>query len=1013
VNLAEGAYNHRRSILFLLATFSVAGLYSALVLPVSLFPQVTFPRVVVSIDAGDRPAERMAVEVTQPVEEAVRSIPGVQSLRSTTSRGSAQISINFGWGQDMVAATLQTESAINLILSSLPPETKFDVRRMDPTVFPVVGYSLTSDVRSLVDLRDIALYQIRPALTTIPGVASIGVLGGETAEYRVTVDPEKLASFGLTVADVGAALSASNVVSAVGRLEDHNKLYLILSNPQFNNIDEISQTVLRSGSNGLVLVEDVATVSESAAPQWTRVTADGHDAVLFQVYQQPDGNTVQIQRQLRPKLAELQERLPPDVRIANWYDQSELIVASAKSVRDAVVVGVALAAVVILLFLRNLKLTLIAVIAAPTVLATTILLLFVFHMSFNIMTLGGMAAAVGLIIDDAIVMIERILHRLQTGTGDFNGRITRAVTELTRPLVGSSLSTIIIFAPLAFLTGVTGAFFKALSLTMAAALLISFSVAWLVVPIVARTLLRERDAEHHAGGALSNALRGGYARLMHLVLRQPWVILFAIAALLSVGWVCYQHTGTGFMPSMDEGGFILDYRAPSGTSLTDTDRMLRQVETILQDTPEVQTYSRRTGIQLGGGLTEGNEGDFFIRLKPLPRRGLDEVVDEVRQRVESSIPGLQIEMARLMEDLIGDLTAVPQPIEIKLYSDDGQLLGELAPKVAVEIEKIGGIVDVNDGVVLAGDALEIHVNREQAALEGMAADSITQVLNGYLTGMVTTQIQSGPKMIGLRVWIPSSDRMTVKDIESLRLTAPDGHQFPLKRVAQVETIRGQPQIDRDNLKQMVAVTARISGRDLGSTIRDVTEVLDRAGFLPDGVYYQLGGLYEQQQLAFRGMLVVFATAVLFVFVLLLFLYESFRVAVSMMVIALLAVAAVFIGLWLTGTELNITAMMGMTMVVGIVTEASIFYYSELQELEIEEEDQRERLFRAGVNRFRPIAMTTSTAILALSPLALGIGQGPAMQQPLAIAIVSGLAVKLPLVLIVLPALLAMSRSSAR
>jgi CzcA family heavy metal efflux pump len=1004
MTFTEWVQAHHRSILFLLSAFGVAGLVSSLSVPVSLFPEVQFPRVVINLDAGDRPAERMAIEVTVPVEQAVRAVPGVRSVRSTTSRGSADVSINFDWGQDMVAAMLQVESAVNTVLGSLPPGTAFDVHRMDPTVFPVLGYSLTSDTRSLVELRDLALYQIRPVLSTVSGVARIQVQGGATAEYQVLIDPGKLDSFGLTLDDVAGALSAANILTAVGKLEEHNKLYLILSDTQFHDADQVAQTILRSGANGLVRLDDVAVVSRGTSPQWIRVTADGHDAVLIQVYQQPGGNTVRIADQIKVQLAGLNTRLPADVHIANWYDQSTLIVASAASVRDAIVIGVIFAALILWLFLRNVRVMLIAVITVPTVLATTVLLLFVLHMSFNIMTLGGMAAAVALIVDDAVVMIEHIIRRLRGGSGHYRARVMNAAAEFTRPLAGSSASTIIIFAPLAFLSGVTGAFFKALSLTMAASLIISFVIAWLAVPLLALHVMRQEDADQKEGGALTERVHAVYRRLMHHLLQRPRLILLVIVPLLAVGWLCYQQIGSGFMPVMDEGGFILDYVAPPGASLTESDRLLRQVEAILRATPEVQTYSRRTGTQLGGGLTEPNQGDFFVRLKPLPRRPIDEVMDDVRQRVEQSVPGLEIELLQLMEDLIGDLTAVPQPIEIKLFSDDNAVLRTVAPNVADAISNVHGVVDVKNGIVLAGDALDIRVDREKAALEGVAPDSVTRMLDADLGGIVTTQIQHGPKMVGVRVWIPHTSRAMIRDVEVLRLRAPDGHLFPLRRVASISIITGQPEITRDNLKQMVAVTGRISGRDMGSTVRDVTAILNRPGLLPGGVYYTLGGLYEQQRIAFRGLVVVLAAAVVLVFVLLLFLYESFRVALAMLLNTLLAMAAVFIGLWLTNTELNITAMMGMTMIVGIVTEVAIFYYSEYHEME-DAVTPHDRFIIAGQNRMRPIAMTTCAAILALLPLALGIGQGAAMEQPLAIAIISGLVVQLPLVLTVLPLLL--------
>ncbi len=995
---------HHRSILFLLAAFAVGGVFTGLRMPVSLFPQVIFPRVVVSLEAGDRPAERTAIEVTWPVEEAVRSVPGVRSVRSDTSRGSAEVSINFDWGVDMIAAMLQVESSIQQVQGGLPPGTVFSVRRMDPTVFPVLGYSLTSDTCSLVKLRDLALYQIRPVLSTVPGVARVGVLGGASAEYQVIVDPDRLHSFGLALSDVADALVASNIIQAVGRLEEDYKLYLILSNTQFEDFDQIGRTILRSGENGLVRLEDIATVRRGTSPLWIRVTADGHDAVLFQIYQQPGGNTVQIARDCIAKLQGMHSRLPADVHVSNWYDQSELILASALSVRDALLIGVGLAVLVLLLFLRNLKMMLIAAIAVPMVLAATVLVLAVLGMSFNIMTLGGMAAAVALIIDDAIVMIEHIVRRLREKGPDVRERITSAAAEFTRPLAGSSASTIIIFAPLAFLTGVTGTFFKALSLTMASGLAISFLVAWLAVPLLSVHLLRQRDAEQQEGGFLTERFRGAYAGLMRRVLPRPWIVVLIVAPLLFVGYLSYQQTGSGFMPSMDEGGFILDYRARAGTSLSETDRLLRQVEGILHATPEVRTYSRRTGLCLGEHVTEANEGDFFVRLKPMPRRGLDEVMDDIRQRVERGVPGLEIEMAKLMEDLIGDLTAVPQPIEIKLFSDDGELLRRLAPRVAKAVKKVPGVVDVKDGIVLAGDALDIRVDRVKAALEGMTTDGVTRAMEGYLRGIVTTEVQRGPKMIGLRVWVPEADRATASAIERLRLHGPDGHLFPLRRIAEIRPVVGQPQIMRDDLKRMVAVTGRISGRDMGSTVREVIAVLDRPGLLPGAVYYRLGGLYEQQRIAFRSMITVFASAVVLVFVLLLFLYERFHVAIAMMFTTLTAMAAVFIGLWLTGTELNITAMMGMTMIVGIVTEVAIFYYSEYTDLPVGTPRHR-RLTLAGQNRMRPIAMTTLAAILALSPLALSLGEGSSMLRPLAIAIISGLAVQLPLVLIVLPALL--------
>lgn len=1001
--MTEWAYYHRRSILFALTLLAIAGLFVANRLPVSLFPQIIFPRVVINMDAGDRPAERMVIEATVPVEEAVRSVPGVLSVRSTTTRGSADISINFVWGIDMVSAMLQVESALNQIRSALPPALAFTVRRMEPTVFPVLGYSLTSAKQSQVALRDVAQYQIKPLLTSITGVATVEVLGGAIAEYQVIINQGRLNSFGLSMDDVAKSLSAANVIHAVGRMEQNYKLYLLLANTQLQNPEQIAQTVLRSGKNGLVFLEDVAEVVLATSPQWQRVTADGKDAVLFQIIQQPDGSTVDISHAVEEKLAAYKKHAPADIKIAKWYDQSDLIVASALSVRESLLVGLGLAVITLWVFLRNGKITLIAAITVPMALAATTLILYVMGQSFNIMTLGGMAAAVALIIDDAIVMIEHIMRRLRDGAGTTLERIHNAATEFSKPLAASSAATIVTHIPLAFLSGVSGSFFKALSLTIASVLGISFIVAWLAVPLLASHSLGEKDLEQEAHSKITHWLHSHYARLMRQILLHPLWVIAALALLITGGFFSEQQNGSGFMPAMDEGGFILDYRAASGTSVSETDRLLRQVETIIQNTPEVETYSRRTGLSLGGHITEANEGDFFVKLKPLPRRPLAEVMDDMRQQVLVHVPGLEIEMAKLMEDMIGDLTAVPQPIEIKLYADDGGLLATLAEKIAKGLEKIPGIVDINNGVVPSGDALNINIFRDKAALEGVTVEDVRLALNNYLTGAISTQIQQGIKMVNVRLWIPEGERSTVSALEKLHIRALDGHLIPLKRIAEITHEAGQAQIHRDNLKRMVAITARINGRDLGSTIAEITQVLDQPTMLPREVYYQIGGLYAEQQIAFRDMLVVFIAAVALVFLLLVYLYESFRVALAMILTTLSSMAAVFIGLWVTDTELNIMAIMGMTMVIGIVTEVAVFYYSEYES--VLDATGIQRMIAAGNNRMRPIAMTTIAAIFALMPLAIGMGAGSEMLKPLAIALVSGLIIQIPLVLVVLPAFL--------
>jgi CzcA family heavy metal efflux pump len=1006
MSLAHWVSQHRRSVLFLLFVAAIGGVVSGLSLPVALFPNVSYPRVRVTLDAGDRPADMMVAQITRPVEQAVRSVPGLLDVRSTTSRGSAEISLTFKWGLDMNVVELQVESAVSRVLPSLPAGTSFEASRMNPTVFPVAAYSLTSDELSQAQLRDIGQYQLVPLLSAIAGVASVDVQGGDVREFHVQTDPALLASYGLTMSDLSSALSAGNVLQVVGRLEDRHKLLLAVANNSLKSVQDIADTIVKATPNGAVRLSDVAKVYEGAAPNYTIVTADGHKAVLLQVFQQPDGNTVQIVHDVAKALADFKPKLPPGLAIHNWYDQSQLILASAGSVRDAILFGVVLAGLVLFVFLRNLKITAIVLVFVPTVLAATVLILFLFGMSFNIMTLGGMAAAIGLVIDDAIVMIEQIAKRLTREVENIHDTIREAVGDFLSPLAGSSLATIIIFFPLAFLSGVTGAFFKALSLTMASALIISFFAAWFVVPLLADYLINRKDAETEHRGRLYDRVVRAYETAFERVRAKPLLLMGVLAAALATGGLAYTQVGTGFMPSMDEGGFIVDYIAPPGTSLEGTNRMLEEVEKIIRATPEVETYSRRTGTQLGGGLTEANTGDFFIRLKPLPRRPIDEVMTDIAHQVEDKVPGLEIETAQLMEDLIGDLTAVPQPIEIKIFGDDAGALRAVAPKVADLIGTVRGVTEIKDGIVLAGDGLAIDIDPIRAGLEGLTPQAVAQQLDGYISGTVATEVPEQDRVIGVRVWVPPRVRGSITDLRNVLVAAPDGHKVALSRIANLHILTGQPEITRDNLKTMVAVTARIEGRDMGSTVSDVKKAIDNSNLITGGMYYRLGGLYEQQQIAFRGLMAVIAAAFFLVFLLLLFLYERFDFAVSIILMPLLAMPFVFVGLWLTGIELNISAMMGMTMVVGIVTEIAIFYFSEYEFLLARGADPAEARLNAGRNRFRPIAMTTLAAILALLPLALALGQGAAMQQPLAVAIISGLVVQMPLVLIVMPQLTA-------
>ncbi|HDL17506.1 MAG TPA: efflux RND transporter permease subunit [Bacteroidetes bacterium] len=995
--------NHTKSILFIVVILSFAGLFAAFKLPVALFPNIAFPRIVVSADAGDMPADRMMITVTRKLEEAVNSIPDVLTVRSTTSRGATELSINFHWNIDMIKAELLVNNAITQVRSDLPARFQFRVRRMNPTIFPIIGYSLISKSRSLVDLRNFAEYVLRPVLTSIDGVANVVVLGGRTKEYQVIVNPERLRSFDLSMSDLIDAIRNTNIISSVGKIEQDYQLYLTLVDGQYSDVKQVGHTVVKIHDHMPVFLDDVAVIRESSRPEWTRVTSNGREAVLLNVYQQPGGNTVKIDTEIKKTLASMQDRIPGDISVSKFYDQSDLIVESMKNVRDSIVVGIFLAVIILFAFLRNWKITLIASLDVPLTIAITILAMNALKMSFNIMTLGGMAAAIGLIIDDAIVVVENIIRHLALRRQTPNEAVHSSLKEILHPILGSSFSTIVVFAPLAFLTGVTGAFFKSLSLTMAISLLVSMLLSMFFIPILSHRFISRKDAEkQEKPGQLFALLHKFYETTMAFLFKRKYLTFIFAGILLISSYFLYKGLPSGFLPRMDEGTFILDYRTPPGTSLQETNRVMMQIEKVLTTIPEIVSYSRRTGLQLGGGLTEANSGDFLVRLAHKRSRNIQQITDATRTKVLKNVPGVEIEFAQLMGDLIGDLTAVPQPIEIKIFGNDYNQIHQMSRKVVNEIQKIRGVVDIYKGVTIAGSSIIIKVDNLRAGLFGLTADDVRREVNAAIKGTVASEIQDQQYMSGIRVWSPLNVRRDLDRIKHLRIYSPKGDYISLGSVADLQVQTGQPELTRENLKQMIAVKARISGRDMGSTLREIQSKIKQDISLPQNVFIKYGGLYREQQKSFKGLLIVLIMAVLLVFSVQLLEFESFKIPAIILAIDFLSLFGVFLLLRLTGVALNISSMMGMIMIIGIVAENAIFLIHYIQLFRKEGVSINEAIIKAGKVRMRPIIMTTLAAVLALMPLAIGIGAGAQMQQPLAISVIGGFSLSAFLLLFVLP-----------
>ena len=1003
--------HHRRALLSVAIALALAGLFVGIALPVGLFPVTSFPRIRIEVSAGSMPSKQMLIDVTEPLEEVARAVPGAVDVVSTTSRGSAEIFVDFPWSFDMNQALLRIDAAFAQKMPDLPQGTAYDAIQMSPNaIMPFISYALISKKESPAALRRLAKYQITPLLTGIPGIRQVGVMGGQTPEVEVNLDPQKLRAYGLALSDVAQTISKTNAITAVGRLEDNDLLYLVIDNNALTSVKSVADIALRTAQGGIVRLSDLGKVALGSVPQWLLVNDNGKPAVTFDVYQQDSADSLSLAKKVEARLSDFMKTQPKSIKLFKWYDQTELVRSSIGAVEEAILIGLVFAGFVVLGFLRNWRVTLVAMAIVPLSVLTTVLLLYLLGMTFNIMTLGGIAAAIGVLIDDAIVMIEHIARRTGTpGLADPNKKVLEAAREFLSPLFGSSLATIIIFIPLAFLPGVTGAFFKFLSLTMASALIISLILTAVVVPLLARHFIdfrRWQDPGHDQEGWLVKT----HGRLLRIVFEKPAWIVGSVLVLIAAGYLAYSHVGTGFLPRMDEGGFVLDYQTAPGTSLSETNRELEEVEGILKKNPYVYTYSRRTGAGLGGDLTETYQGDFFVRLvDPSKRPSIWTIMDQINHDITTQVPGIDFDTHQLLSDMIGDMVGRRQPVVISLSAKNPDILDTIAPKVADAISKVPGIqpASVNDGVIPAGDALEIHVDPAAAATQGMTPEDVKEQLYHYLHGAVVTRYLGNVQDVGVRVWLGSRHSSLYKDqLGELLIRSPTGHEFPLKTVARIAFVSGQPQITRDNLAQIVAITAEIGGgHDLGSTIAAVQKVLHQPGLLPRDVYYSIGGAYKQQQMALDGMIKAFAAAAVAEFILLLFLYNRFLMPIVIIASAVLSSGAVFIGLWLTGLEFNITAMMGTVMIVGIATEMAIFFASEFQALE-PTMPTRDALYQAALNRLRPIMMSTLAMILALIPLGAAIsGAGDQMLQPLAIAIIAGIVVQMPLVLLAMPVVL--------
>ncbi len=996
--ILRGLHHHyKKPLLGLLILVLMGGVYSYLNLKTGLFPDITFPKIKVIADAGQQPVDKMMTTVTIPLENAIKRTEGLNLIRSATSRGSVEINIFLDWNTDIDKAMQQVQALTEQVKGDLLANTQINVQKMNPSILPVMGFSLEGN-RSGIELKKIAQFQVRPFLAAVPGVADIAIIGGKTKEYQVILQPAKLSALSITPSQISTAITQANILSSNGYINDHGRLYLNLTNNAVDDINKLQNLVVVNNPHRTIFLKDVADIKITEQKEYVRINANGKDVPLIAVIKQPTANLIDVNNGVTAKIAELSKILPKDVHIKPYYKQADFVNDSVKSIEDVLWIGLVLAILVVIVFLRSVRASIIILITIPTTLALSMVVLLICGYTINIMTLGAIAAAIGLMIDDAVIVVEQIFRSYEDHPGEgMHHTVRKAISYLFPSMVGSSLTTIVIFIPFVLMSGVAGAYFKVLAFSMIITLSMSFLVTWLLLPMLFLFIPLKPKKEHK-----EHKVKDGWIKFF---LRVPIISIIFILVCIVMIVIIPGKLQSGFLPSMDEGAIVLDFKSPPGTTLEETDRMLKQVDDIILHTPEVDSYSRRLGTQMGFFITEPNTGDYLIQLKKKREKTTDAVSDDIRAKIQAVLPQLTVDFGQVIGDMLGDLMASAQPIEIKVYGDDQAKLQDLSQQAADIVSKVKGTADVFNGITIAGPEIIVNPDVTKLAQLGMNPSDFQFQLQAQLDGNVISSIVDKEQSVNIRMIYPKAGQTSVDQFRNTSVFLPNGQAKTLPSLANVTLQPGVAEIVRENQKMMGVITARLDNRDLGSTLKEIQQKLGTLS-MPSGYHIEYGGDYAQQQQAFKELLIILITASILVFIVLLVLFRNFLAAAIIIFLAVLGAAGCFLALLITHTPLNVGSYTGIIMIIGIIAENAIFTYHQFDTGAYEWTAQ-ESIVHAIAARLRPKLMTATGAIIALLPLALGIGTGAQLHQPLAIAVIGGLIFALPLLLIVLPTLLKM------
>ncbi|WP_316841747.1 efflux RND transporter permease subunit [Pedobacter gandavensis] len=1004
--------SHKKPLTAVLLLILLAGVFSYTKLKTALFPEITFPKIKIIAEGELQPVNQMMLTVTKPLENVVKQVPDLKLIRSITSRGSCEISAYMNWDADIDLSQQRIEAQIAKIKNSLPPGLNLSIEKMNPSILPVSGYALESTSKSPIELKQLAEFTIKPFLLQVEGVSEIRVIGGKSKEYRLRLNQSAMTALAISPDQIANAMAMTNFVKSNGYVSDYNYLYLSVTDATLKTKEDLENLIVSKKNNRTVRLKELAEVNVAEAIEYTRVNANGKAGILIAVIKQPKTNLLDLSAQMEQKVADLRKILPQGVTIKPYYLQADFVNRAVTSVTDSLWIGLLLAILVAIFFLRSMKPSLTILFTIPVTLGLTLISLLAVGYSFNIMTLGAIAAAIGLIIDDAIVVVEQI-HRTgeEHPTAATPVLLKKAISYLFPGMLASSISTIVIFIPFAWMTGVAGAYFQVMTNTMVITLICSFFVTWIGLPVIYLLLTKKEkksDSENECPlpeeSRKSDHSPAVNSTWINYFIKRSYLSFGFIALLLFLMIFLFPRLETGFLPDMDEGSIVLDYKTPEGTSLQETDRILTEVERMIVKIPEVEAYSRRTGTQMGFFITAANTGDYLIQLKPGRKRTTNEVIDEIRSKIEQSQPALTVDFGQVIGDMLGDLMSATQPIELKIFGANPKVLQQLSKDVADVVSKVKGTADVFDGIVIAGPSVAIVPDYAALAQYGISPSAFQLQVQTALEGSVIGNVYGLQQLFPIRMVSFKGEGPSMEELNQMNIFLDNGKTIPMKLLARVEIKTGEAEVERENLQPIGLVSARLDQRDLGSVMQDIKKEITAKIQLPNGAYMEYGGAYEAQQQSFKELFMILLLSSLLVFSVILFVFKDFKIAFLILFIAILGVSGSGLALFVTQTPLNVGSYTGMVMMVGIVAENAIFTFLQFKE-SLLTKGLDEALVYAISTRLRPKLMTALGAILALSPLALGIGAGAQLHQPLAIAIIGGFLMAMPLLLVVLPSLI--------